>query len=71
MPRLTSSDRVCFPRVVMTCHNRLWKTHTVEQCQAWHAIIAFGLHKWSDGIGCGMKSPPLYSTHGQKTSSTA
>ena len=31
-----------------TSHHRLWKAHTVERRQVWHAIIAFGL---ADTVG--------------------
>uniref|UniRef100_A0A494G8M1 Uncharacterized protein n=1 Tax=Solanum lycopersicum TaxID=4081 RepID=A0A494G8M1_SOLLC len=30
--------------------------HTVERHQAWHAIIAFGKHTWSDDDECGRPS---------------
>ena len=40
----------------VACHHRLWKAHTVEQCRAWHAIIAFGQHTWSNDVGRGMPS---------------
>ena len=38
----------------VTCHHRLWTTHTVERCRAWHAIITFGQHKWltTSGVAC-------------------
>ena len=39
-----------------------WKTLCV------HAIIALGLHTWSDDVGCGMFECPLGSTHGRMTS---
>ena len=43
----------------VTCHHRLWTAHTVERRWAWHAIITFGQHKWSDGVGRGMPSSPM------------
>ena len=55
----------------MTCHHRLWTTHTVEQCRVWLYITALGLHAWSDDIGRGMTSPPFDSTHGRMTSGEA
>ena len=39
-----------------TCHHVLWKAHTVERRRVWHAIITFGQHKQSDGVGRGMPS---------------
>ena len=48
----------------VACHHRLWAAHTVEQHHAWHDIIAFGQHTWSEDVGRGMTSPPLESTHG-------
>ena len=35
----------------VTCHHRLWTAHTVERCQEWHAIIAFGQHTQLNDIG--------------------
>ena len=55
----------------VTCHHRLWTTHTVELRRAWHTIIAFGQHKRSNDVGHGMPSSPLGSTHGRTTSSVA
>ena len=54
-----------------TCHHRLWKAHTAERRRVWHAIIAYGQHKWSNDIGREMPSPPLESTHGRMTSGVA
>ena len=55
----------------VACHHRLWATHTVERCQAWYAIIAFGQQKLSNDVGRGMPSPPLDCMHGQTTSGVA
>ena len=55
----------------VTCHHRLWTTHTVERCRVWLYITALGLHAWSDDIGRGMTSPPFDSTHGRMTSGEA
>ena len=52
----------------VTCHHRLWTAHTIEQRWAWHAIITFGQHKWSDGHGRGMPLSPLDGKHGPTTS---
>ena len=41
-----------------TCHHLLLKEHTIERRQAWHAIITFGQHKWSNDVGRGMIFPP-------------
>ena len=40
----------------VACHHRLWAAQTVERRRAWHAIIAFGKHTWSNDIGRGMPS---------------
>ena len=45
----------------VACHHRLWATHTVERCQAWYAIIAFGQQKLSNDVGRGMTLLPLES----------
>ena len=42
--------------------------NTVEQCQALHAIAAFGQHTRSNDVGRGMPSSPLGSTHGRTLS---
>ena len=55
----------------MACHHRLGTAHTSRQRRVWHAIIAFGQHKQSDDIGCGIQSPPLDSTQGRMTSGVA
>ena len=52
----------------MACQHRLYAAHTVERRRAWHAIIAFGQHTRSDGVGRGMPSSPLDDKHGQTTS---
>ena len=52
----------------IACHHRPWTANMVERRQAWHAIIAFGQHRRSDGIRRGMPSSPLASTHSQTTS---
>ena len=54
-----------------TFHHLLWKAHTVEQRRAWHAIITFEQHKWSNDIGRGIPASPLGSTHGRTTSAVA
>ena len=43
----------------VTCHQRPWIVHTVEQRHAWHDITALRLHERSDNVGRGMTSPPL------------
>ena len=55
----------------VTCHHRLWTAHTVERRRAWHAIIAFGQHRRSDGVRRCMPSSPLASTHSETTSGVA
>ena len=47
----------------MACHHHLWATHTVGLRQAWHDITAFVQHTRSNGVGRGMPSSPLGSTH--------
>ena len=51
-----------------TCHHRLRKAHTVERRRVWHAIITFGQHKRSDGVGRGMALSPLDGKHGRTIS---
>ena len=51
------------PSSGMALHHCFWTAHTVKRRQAWHVIIAFGQHTRPNDIGCGMKSPPLDSTH--------
>ena len=55
----------------VACHHHLWAAHTVELRRAWHAIIAFGKHKRSNHVGCGMQTSRLGSTHGRTTSGVA
>ena len=55
----------------VACNHRLWAAQTVERRRAWHAIIALGQHRRSDGVGCGIPSSPLDSTHSQTTSGVA
>ena len=52
----------------VACHHRLWTAQTVNQRQAWHAIIAFGMQTRSNDVGLGIPSSPLGSTHGRPTS---
>ena len=52
----------------VTCHHRLLTAHTIERRWAWHAIITFGQHKRSDGIGRGMPLSPLDGKHSRTTS---
>ena len=52
-------------------HHRPWKTNTVKQRRAWHAIITFGQHTRLNDVGRGMPSPPLDSTNDRMTSSMA
>ena len=61
--RLTTSS--------VECHHCLWAAQTVEQCQAWHAIIALGRQTRSNNVRRDMPSPPLESTHGGTTSGVA
>ena len=46
----------------VACHHRLWAAHTIERCQAFHAIIIFGRQTRSNDIRRGMQSSPLGST---------
>ena len=55
----------------MAYRHRRWAAHTVERRQAWHAIIAFGQHRRSNDVECGMPLLPLGSTHGRTTSDVA
>ena len=55
----------------VACRHRLRAVHTVKRREAWHAIIAFGQHKHSKDVGCGMPSPPLDCTNSRTTSSVA
>ena len=49
----------------VACHHYLWAAQMVERRQAWHDMIALGLHAQSNNVRRGMTSPPLDSTHGQ------
>ena len=49
----------------MASHHRLWTPCTYGRRRAWHSIIAFGQHTWSNNFGRGTISPLLGSTHGQ------
>ena len=55
----------------VACHHHPWTANKVERHQAWHAIITFGQHTQSDGVGRGMPSSALGSTHGRTTSDVA
>ena len=55
----------------MACHHSPWTANTVERRHAWHANIAFGQHRRSDGVGRGMPSSPWGSTHSRTTSGVA
>ena len=55
----------------VACYHLPWTAHMVEQRRAWHAIIAFGQHRQSNGVGHGMLSSPLDGKHGRTTSSVA
>ena len=68
-PPLDSTHDRTTPGVA--CHHRLWAAETVEQCQAWHAIIALGRQTRSNNVRRDMPSPPLESTHGGTTSGVA
>ena len=52
----------------VACHHLLRAAKTVEQRRAWHAIIAFRQHTWSNDVGRGMPSPTLGSTNDRTTS---
>ena len=51
----------------VACHHSPWTANTVKRRQPWHAIIAFGQHKRSDGVRRCMLSSPLASTHSRTT----
>ena len=55
----------------VACHHRLLTENGVERRWAWHSIIAFGQHTWSNDVGRSMPSSPLGSTHGRATSGVA
>ena len=52
----------------VACHHRLWVAHTVKRRRPWHAIIAFGQHKWLNDVGRGIPSSLLCSTGGRMAS---
>ena len=55
----------------VACHHRPWTAQMVERRRTCHAIITLGQHTRSDGVGRGMPSSPLGSTHGRTVSSVA
>ena len=55
----------------VACRHRPWMANMAKRRWAWHAIIAFGQHRWSDGVGRCMPSSALASTHNQTTSGVA
>ena len=55
----------------VACHHRPWMANMAERRWAWNAIIAFGQHRRSDGVGRCMPSSALASTHNQMTSGVA
>ena len=55
----------------LACNHRLFTENGVERLWAWHDIIAFGQHTWSNDVGRGITSPPFDSTHGRTTSGVA
>ena len=55
----------------VACNHRLWAAQEVERHRAWHAIIALGQHRRSDGVGRGMPSSPLGSTQDRTMSGIA
>ena len=52
----------------VACNHHLWAAQTVKQHRAWHALIALGQYRRSDGVGRRMPSSPLDSTHGRPSS---
>ena len=52
----------------VACHHHLRAAQTVEQRQAWHAIIALGRQTRSNYVRRGMPASPLGSTNGRTTS---
>ena len=68
-PPLGSTDGRTTSGVAL--HHCFWTAHTVELRRTWHAIIAFGKHKWSNHVGRGMPTSPLGSTHHRTTSGVA
>ena len=65
MPSLPLDSTHCQTTPGMSCHHRLWAAQTVEQCRAWHAIIALERQTRSNDVRRDMPSPPLDSTHGR------
>ena len=55
----------------VACYHRPWTANTVERRRVWHAIIAIGQHRQSDGVGHGMPSSPLGNTDGRTASGVA
>ena len=55
----------------MKCHHHLRSAHSVKRHRVWHAIIAFGQHKRSNNVGCGMTSPAFDCSHDLRTSGVA
>ena len=47
----------------MSYHHLPFTKYTVVLHLAWHAIIALGLHKWSDNIGHVKRSSPMDNIH--------
>ena len=55
----------------VSCQHSPWTANIVERRQVWHAIIAFGQHRSSYGVGRCMPSSPLASTHSRTMSGLA
>ena len=55
----------------VACNHRLWEAQAVERHRAWHAIIALGQHRRSDGVGRCMLLSPLAITYSRTTSGVA
>ena len=51
----------------VACQHCLKAADTVERHGAWHDIIVFGQHTWSNDVERDMPSLPLDSTHGRTT----
>ena len=47
----------------VACHHSPWTANTVKRRQVCHANIAFGTYRRLDGVGRGIPSSPLGSTH--------
>ena len=54
----------------LACHHCLWAAHS-RTTSAWHAIIAFAKHIWSNDVGRGMPSSTLGSTNDRMMSGMA